>query len=161
MEIEALLVQQIRAHRKQLRLAGILVLALCAAGLALFFAGVIAPDGTRRTMRAIVYSFLGVPLGLGFILASLRDPRKLAAITLLRESPKKIVADHLSIPFRAPWMSKPSLRWMAKESTLILQTADGKQHRVPVAFGEEQKVAAALKSALPHAKHTAVTHARA
>ena len=145
--IEQLVLLHVQKGLKAQRQIGItmLVLGVCVAPLGFAIAGSAGSGpGTvgRRAVVALLLLALFALLGLGFLLASRRDPQKNAALNVIRSNPREIVWGYIHTNTQ---YGRPVASWMQ------LGLGSGKMVSMSAEIGQEQRLLMMLSQALPWA----------
>ncbi|MBX7191405.1 MAG: hypothetical protein K1X94_05080 [Sandaracinaceae bacterium] len=135
-DLEALLVEQIRASKKGFRQGGLtmIVLMIVLAGISL-----VALDG-REGQGLAAMCALGVLVGLLLLIPSLGDPAKAKILTTIRSRAQSIV-----------WLFVFTQRGQAAGSWIVMGFDDGTRDRVPAIMGREDEVLRAMAGLCPQA----------
>lgn len=129
--VESIVIEHIRATKKVLRIAGIMVLPVG-------FAAYLIPDA-----HAVgIYFFIGLSVLIGgaLILLSLGDPTKHASLAILRERPGDVV-----------WVYVHKVTGQSQNSHVMLGLVDGRKVAVPAKVGDESELMGAIAQVVPGA----------
>ena len=150
---EAVLLAQVRAHRRAFRSAALLLLVVCVGGAAALYFGFDATE--ERVVKGILQgAVLGPIISLLLFLKTVGDPRKHRAVVALLDHASSVVWLYLEVPTRPAWTLRPGGRprpGLAAEATLLVCLEDGKRLRFEVQAGDEDRVLAVARSLAPRA----------
>ena len=129
--VESIVIEHIRATKKVLRIAGIMVLPVG-------FAAYLIPDAHA----AGIYFFIGISvvIGAALIVMSLGDPAKHKSLSILRDRPNDVV-----------WVYVHKVTGQNQNSHVMLGLADGSKVAVPAKVGDESELIGAIAQVVPGA----------
>lgn len=135
-DLEALLIEQIRAAKRNWRNGGLTMIVLMGVLGAISYFGLGGREGTGLAALSGFGAFVGALL----LLPSLGDPAKAKILSTLRARSASIV-----------WLYVFTQRGQAAASWIIVGLDDGKRERVPAILGREQEVLTAMTRLAPKA----------